>query len=80
MSGRTFVDASVLVRLFDDDEPQAQAAARKGQAAAGSSQQSTKPIRRLPSHQASNQQAATAKGAGGKGETLRHLNLLAKYR
>ena len=28
MSGRTFVDASVLVRLFDDDEPQRQASAR----------------------------------------------------
>ena len=28
MAGRTFVDASVLVRLFDDDEPARQAAAR----------------------------------------------------
>ncbi len=28
MPGRTFVDASVLVRLFDDDEPVRQAAAR----------------------------------------------------
>ena len=28
MSGRTFVDASVLVRLFDDEEPQRQASAR----------------------------------------------------
>ncbi len=28
MAGRTFVDASVLVRLFDDDEPVRQAAAR----------------------------------------------------
>ena len=28
MTGRTFVDASVLIRLFDDDEPGRQAAAR----------------------------------------------------
>ncbi len=28
MAGRTFVDASILVRLFDDDEPERQAAAR----------------------------------------------------
>ena len=28
MAGRTFVDASVLVRLFDDDEPNRQAMAR----------------------------------------------------
>ncbi len=28
MPGRTFVDASVLVRLFDDDQPERQAAAR----------------------------------------------------
>ena len=35
-------------------------------------QQASKPIIMLPSHQASNHKPATAKGAGGRGEALRY--------